>query len=164
MKISDIISGSILIVFGTAAALHARTFPHSEMVGFKAFGPGFFPSLIGALLAASGVLLIVRHVVNMRRGRASQHLVELAAWYRSPRRLINVLLVPGALLFYVLASNSLGYILSAFVILFVLIYRYGKRLLSATIIAVVATGVSFWVFNRLLFVPLPAGILKPLLY
>jgi putative tricarboxylic transport membrane protein len=73
--------------------------------------------------------------------------------------------VIGGLLLYILISDWLGFILTSLLLLsgWLALFRGGKPLSSFAIALAVTLGVDY-AFSQLLLVPLPLGVLQPLLY
>jgi putative tricarboxylic transport membrane protein len=67
------------------------------------------------------------------------------------------------LLFYILASESVGFIPIALVFLLALFVWLGVRLVPAVLTAVVTTITIHWFFSTMLRVPLPRGLLNAIL-
>jgi putative tricarboxylic transport membrane protein len=86
-------------------------------------------------------------------------------WLRSGPHIINFLAVVGGLLLYIVASDWLGFILTSLLLLFVwlVLFRGGKPISSLAIALAVTLAVNY-AFSQLLLVPLPLGLLQPLLY
>lgn len=156
MRVSDAIFGALLLLFGGAIVLYARTFPD---VPGHVYGPAAFPILIGAALALCGVLLVGRTVLA---GRPVLK-VELADWARSPRLVGNVVIVLSAIVGYILYSERLGFHLLAVVVLFGFFAWLRVRLWWCGAVAVGFTLVIHYLFVGLLRVPLPRGVLHPIL-
>jgi hypothetical protein len=76
---------------------------------------------------------------------------------RAPIRSIGVLM---ALVFYGVASEPLGFILSAFVMLAGLLTLFKVPRITAVAVAVAVPLVTYQVFAILLRVPLPRGLLE----
>ena len=75
------------------------------------------------------------------------------------------LLRPACLLLYILVSDRLGFILTALLLLAGwLLLLHGGRPISSLAIALGVTLAVDYLFSKLLLVPLPAGVLQPLLY
>lgn len=155
MKVSDVVTGFLLGIFGIAILLYSRTFP--EMPG-QNVGPSMFPSLIGAGFIICAVLLV-------RGGLASQ---PHAAWFncsdefRSPRNVLRFLLVPLVLVLYLAFSDYLGFIVVSMILLLALCLAFGVRPLTAVAVAVLGALCIHYLFYRLLEVPLPWGLLEPI--
>jgi putative tricarboxylic transport membrane protein len=151
MKINDAVVGALLAVLGVAILVHVQGYP--TIPGQK-YGPALFPGLIAAGMVICGVLLI-------RRGtRAGGPWLALAAWTRSPHRATNFLCVAGALVFYIAAADTLGFIVVGIVLLLVLFWKLGVRLRVAIPVAVIATLLVHLLFYKMMRVPLPWGVLS----
>jgi putative tricarboxylic transport membrane protein len=155
MRFNDAVFGIILVAFSAAMMIYAdTTFP--GLPG-QDYGPAFFPVGIGGVLFACGVILTVQGIAK----RHDQPLARFGDWIKSPRHIINLLLVLLSLVFFVVASDWLGFIPTSFLILAVLMYRFGCRPVMAVGLAIVVTLLTHSAFYLLLRVPLPWGILQP---
>ena len=152
MKLSDTASGLLAAILGVAVIALTRTFPpmHGQPIG-----PSLFPTLIGTVLIAAGALLIVADA--RRRGGA---FLQLDDWMRRPRMRLNFALVLAVLIFYALAVDRLGFILTAVTFLTVLFFAFGVRRGRVLPVAVAVTLVIHYGFYTLLRVPLPWGVLE----
>lgn len=150
MKLSDSLSGFVAAALGVAVALHARTFP--DMPG-QPVGPALFPMLIGIALFVLGAILVYS-------GRAQRPLVERGAWTRRPRSVVNFALVVADLLFYALAVDRLGFLITSIVFLSVLFLAFGVRRARVLPLAAAVTFLIHAGFYTLLRVPLPWGVLE----
>jgi len=155
MRFNDAVIGVFLIVFALAEIAYTQTFP--ALYG-QQFGPDLFPSVIGAGLLICGLLLVVSGIANRR----SVPLVDWGEWAGNRDAWINVIAVLGALIFYILASEPLGFIPVSLIILLTLLIRFGVGLLTAIAVAVVTTLIIHEIFAGLLLVPLPWGLLQPI--
>ncbi len=155
MRFNDAVFGIILMVFAAVTMIHAETtFP--GLPG-QDFGPAFFPVIIGGVLFACGAILTIQGIAKRR----TSPVVSMGEWVRSPKRIINFMLVIGSLIFYVLVSDFLGFIPTSVLILAVLTYRFGKGIVFALSSAVIVTLVMHTAFYIVLRVPLPWGLLQP---
>jgi putative tricarboxylic transport membrane protein len=75
----------------------------------------------------------------------------------------SLLLTLLALLVYILASETVGFIPIALVFLVALFFWLGVRPVPAVLTAVVTTIAIHWFFSTMLRVPLPRGWLDPIL-
>ena len=159
MRINDAVFGAVLLLFGAAVIAYARTFP--EMPG-QAYGPALFPTLIGVGFAATALVLLV---TGLRRRRGGEPLFAGGDWLRSPRHVGAFLAIVGGLLFYILFSNWLGFVLTSLLLLTGwLVLLRGGHWPSSIALALVVTLVVNYAFSQLLLVPLPLGLLEPILY
>jgi putative tricarboxylic transport membrane protein len=154
MRFNDAVFGVLLIVFAIAEIAYTRTFP---TLHGQAYGPDLFPILIGVGFLITGAILTWRGLAQ----RATQPLFEVGAWAADRRNVVNFALVLLALLFYILASDWLGFVPTAFIIMLVLLKSFGSGWVTALVIAALTTLGVQALFARLLLVPLPWGLLQP---
>jgi len=158
VRLNDAVIGVALILFALVMIWHTRTFP--AMPG-QNYGPALFPTLIGVGFIVTGVILTVS---GLRR-RDLEPLVGGGEWLRSGPHVVNFLAVVGGLLLYILVSDWLGFILTSLLLLFgwLVLFRGGKPISSLAIALAVTLAVNY-AFSQLLLVPLPLGLLQPLIY
>jgi putative tricarboxylic transport membrane protein len=156
LKFNDAVIGIFFILFGGVLFYVTRDFP--PMPG-QAYGPDLFPRLIGATMAFAGALLIAKGLRDHRDGGAWAAGLE---WMRNPRAVSNFVLVVGVLVFYVLVSDRLGFLVTGFLCLFALLawLRGFGSWASSAVIAVASVLVIQTLFGHLLRVPLPRGLLQ----
>ena len=154
MKLNDAVFGLLLVLLGGAVLAAIQGYPK---IPGQPVGPALFPGLIAAGLCIAGVLLIVQGW----RARSTQRWLAWDDWVRSPRHVLALAVLLGAIVFYILASEKLGFLLTAAPILLALFLVLRVRPLVAVAIAVVATLVIHFAFYKLLRVPLPWGVLTP---
>jgi putative tricarboxylic transport membrane protein len=152
MRIHDSLLALLLIALAVAIGVYARGFP--PMPG-QGFGPAFFPTLIAAGLLLAALVMLG----SASRRRRSTALLELDDWVRSPRKLAEMLLLVGGVLFYILLSESLGYLLAAPVALLMFLVATRVRMLVAVPVALFVPLLIHYIFYSGLRVPLPWGIL-----
>jgi putative tricarboxylic transport membrane protein len=158
VKIDDRLSGILFVLLGSLIIYWAKDLPTLRHIQY---GPGFFPTLIGIGFVAGGGVLVIRRLLALRKLATGTRLVALGAWCRSPRHVGGVVLTLGALVFYILVVQRLGFLLTMPVILGVLIGWWHRRWLTALVVALLATVCLQVFFQQLLTVPLPWGALEP---
>jgi len=151
MKINDAVMGGLLLVLAAAIGVYVSGFP--GMSGQR-YGAALFPGMIAAGFAACGALLLARGLREKARA------FGFAPWTREGPLVANFALVCGALLFYILASETLGFMVTGTLLLLVLFLKLGVRLSVSVVVAPIAALVIHLLFYKLLKVPLPWGILK----
>lgn len=155
MKVNDLVAGLFFLVVAGLFAAGAWNLPNPSQ---QPLGPSAFPLILGGLLALCAVLLAWQGTRATGRGPA----LALADWARSPAALARLLLVPGAVLFYVAASEALGFLLTAPLILVALFLAGGVRPRLALPLSLAAALVMHSIFYLGLGVQLPWGPLEPL--
>ena len=154
MKLSDTVWGALLLALALAVLWNVQSFPR---IPGQNIGPAAFPGLLAVLLGGCAIALIVRGV---RHG--AQH-VTLGQWLGSLHHVGNFLLTIAVLAFYIVAANTLGFIVCAVLILCALFLKLGVKVALAIPIAFVTAFVIHLIFYKMLRVTLPWGVL-PVLY
>jgi hypothetical protein len=96
---ADLLAGAVFVAFGLAFAVTSATY---EVGTPQRMGPGYFPLVLGGLLALLGVLIIVKGLV------AGAHPIGAVPW-----RSVVLLLV--AVLFFAATVRGLGLVPALFV-------------------------------------------------
>jgi putative tricarboxylic transport membrane protein len=156
MKFNDAVIGIFFILFGALLFYVTRNFP--PMPG-QAYGPDLFPRMIGAGMMIAGAILTVKGLRERREGAAWAVPFD---WMSSPRAVSNFILVVAVLVFYILASQRLGFLITGFLCLAALLFwlRGARTWASSTAIALASVIVIQLFFGQLLRVPLPWGVLQ----
>jgi putative tricarboxylic transport membrane protein len=155
MKFNDAVLGAVFLALSIAVLVAIQGYPK---IPGQSIGPGAFPGLIALLLGGCSIALIWRGW----RERRAQPLVAMGAWLGSPRHLLNFLVATGALAFYVLAADQLGFLVCGALILLSLFLALRVKPLLAVPLALVLPIVIHLIFYKLLRVPLPWGVLPVL--
>lgn len=154
MRFNNVAPGAVLVAFALAVIAYATTFPRLHG---QDYGPDLFPTLIAAGLLICGIILIMQGL----RARATTPLMELGDWAQDSRNILNVGLLLGGIVFYILVSDDLGFIPSSIIILTTLFIRFGSGWRSSLALALATTLIIHTLFAKVLLVPLPWGILLP---
>jgi putative tricarboxylic transport membrane protein len=152
MKLNDAIFGVVLLALGALVLFAIQSFPK---IPGQPVGPALFPGMIAAGLCVAGALLVLRGV----RDRARQPWLAWDNWVRSPRHIVALIVLLGCVVFYIIASDWLGFLPTAALILVALFSVLRVPPGRAALLAIVATLVIHFAFYKLLRVPLPWGVL-----
>ena len=150
MQLSDRVTGGVLVTLGGLAAWSGSRLP---AVPGQDVGPAAFPLLIGSGLVICGAL------IAFGIGRSFEVPEEDAPATTSRFNGLRVLIPPALLLFYMLASEPLGFLPTAAIMVFIGAVALGARLRLAVPMALVAPVFVHLAFYKLLRVPLPDGVL-----
>ena len=156
MRFSDTFIGLALLCFAAIVVGYASTFP--DIPG-QPYGPGLFPILIGIGMGVCGLILAVKGW-GQHRFRA---IFTGSEWLHSAHYLGAFVLSIAAVIFYIVAANTLGFLITSFILLSIMFLWLRRRILSSLCIAAGVTAVTYIIFFYLLSVPLPMGILRPLM-
>ena len=173
MKSNDVPIGAGLLVLSLLILWHVSSFPPAPGQPYNA---ALFPGIAAVGLALAAIALIVTGLRKRSEARAdkdvagAEELEKLAAGQETevletakvPSRMLAIILTAGAIVFYLLVANFLGFIITGTIILAVLMWSYGvtfKVLIPVSIIAALLIHLAFY---KLLSVPLPWGVLQPI--
>lgn len=152
MKLNDAVFGLLLTILGIAILVAIRSFP---TIPGQNVGPALFPGMIATGLCTGGLILMVQGW----RVRSSVPWVALEDWVRSPRHVLSFVLLVASVVFYILVSERLGFLISASIVLTALFYVLRVPLGTSVLVAVIASLLIHFAFYKLLRVPLPWGVL-----
>ncbi len=157
MHLSDRITGGFLLLLGLLAFWGGSRLPG---VPGQDVGPAVFPMVVGAGLMLCGALIAfgIGQSFEEPDPEPEEAHAGLARWL-GKRRVLAAFVPPALLLFYALASETLGFLPTAFVVVLAAALALGASARLALAMAVCAPPFVHLVFFKLLRVPLPAGIL-----
>ena len=157
MHLSDRVTGLFLVVLGALAFWAGSRLP---AVPGQDVGPAAFPVIIGSGLVVCGALIAagIGHSFEPPDAGEDGAVPGLA---RSLGRMgwLAAALPPVLLIFYVVASDALGFLLTAAILLLVSARALGASWGLAVGMMLVAPPVVQLIFGKLLRVPLPDGLL-----
>lgn len=145
--------GSSLAWVGLAISICIGSFRIS-LGSFHAPGPGFFPFISGAVLGVLAVLVYFQ----ARRKRRSASEAEKRLW-TNRSGLKKVALIMIALIIYGASMPFLGFLISTFIFLFFVLRAIEPQPWVLVLFeSVLATGLSYLIFEIWLQAQLPGGI------
>jgi len=153
MKLNDAVFGLLLMLLGAGVLFAVQGYPK---IPGQPVGPALFPGLVATGLCIAGALLVAR---GWRR-RAEQPWLRWDDWVRSPRHVLALAVLLGAVVLYIAAAQAVGFLPLATLILLALLLVLRVRPALAVVVAVIAALVVHFAFYKLLKVPLPWGLLQ----
>ncbi|MEZ5739363.1 MAG: tripartite tricarboxylate transporter TctB family protein [Burkholderiaceae bacterium] len=154
MKVDDALIGAVLLLLSLVILWHVSSFPP---VPGQPYGSSLFPMLAAAGMGLGSLVLTFK-------GWRERRLVRTARAVESgdaPTGLLPVVVIVGAILFYIFFVDTLGFIVCGILILTALMLLFRVPFRWIVPVAVLATLVIHTGFYRLLKVPLPWGVLSP---
>jgi putative tricarboxylic transport membrane protein len=174
MKSNDVPIGVGLLGLALLILWHVSYFPPSPGQPYNA---ALFPGIAAVGLAGAAIALIISGLRKKRQEHqagfesagqvgpevlpASGPEVEVLETAPVPSRLLAILLTAGAIVFYLIAANFLGFIITGAIILAVLMWSYGVAFKVLVPVSIIGAFVIHVAFYKLLSVPLPWGLLQP---
>jgi putative tricarboxylic transport membrane protein len=168
---ADVAAGGVTLLLGALLTIAALQIPPSTFAN-SVVQPRHLPIVIGAGLVLCGLALTVQALlVGRLRGEQEvpesliddlpDEIEELPEPPESPRHLV---VLSALFIGYLMTFIPLGFAVSTFLFLFVGATALEPRRIRRNLIyALLFSGVVYFVFDRLLEVALPAGILSGLL-
>jgi putative tricarboxylic transport membrane protein len=153
VKFNDAVLGFVFLALSIAVLVTVQGYPK---IPGQSIGPGAFPGLIAVLLGGCSVALIWRGIRN------KGSLVAVGAWLGSLEHVRNFLITVGALVFYIFAADTLGFLICGALILLCLFWTLRVRPAVALPLALFLPVLIHLIFYKLLRVPLPWGVLPVL--
>ena len=150
MKLSipmDMVLGLLFALGGAAIFSHALTL--APLPGMNV-GPGLFPSIVGIGMVLMGLALAAQGWLGRAAAR-DPAAPPLLTWFAVG----IVAAIAGAIVLMPL----LGFLIGGTLFSIVIVLVSGGRLLPALIFSPLATGTIYLLFNTVLRVPLPRGLL-----
>ena len=150
MKKNDVIYGAVFIALGIFIFTQTVSYPSLEK-GHP--GPGLFPNLLAILFIIFGSVLIYKALKPLSAKGGEKEVPS------GPKKVSNAFFVLGIVIVFVTVFNSVGFLITSAVLLFLLMKKLGVTLLRSAIASLVITLFINLMFSKILRVPLPAGIL-----
>ncbi len=150
MGARDLTSGLFLVVISIVTCIMAYRLGlgsgSNPGAGFAAFG-------IAGLLGLMSLYLVVKGLVQMVRKRDKEEALPAILW-KKPVLILVVLATYGVFF------DSLGFPLSTFMLMMLLIWAFGRRKLTlALFVSIITATSSYALFVTALGLPLPLGVL-----
>ena len=156
MKLNDAVFGAVFLALSLLVLWTIQGYPK---IPGQNVGPSAFPGVIAVGLAVCALLLIR----NGWRARASSPWFERGQWTRQPQQVTAFVVTVATLALYVMASERIGFLIVAIVMLTAMMLALRVRVVPALLVALAASVVIHVAFYKGLRVPLPWGVL-PVLY
>lgn len=150
MKVSDFTLALMLLALAAAMVVGATSFP--PMPG-QAFGPRLFPNLVATGFVLCALVLIGRAA----KARAIKLAIVTPDWWSEPGRRGNLAILLGSIVAYTLLVERVGFVLTTFAMLVLLMKRLGAGWRATLIASFLGTLVTYLLFAYWLRVPLPNG-------
>lgn len=148
MNKNDFFAGLIFVVLGVIIILLTIPFPS---LGEGHPGPGLFPNILAGLFTFFGFLLLIK----ARQPQSKQPEIEDTG----KKNIVNALFVLGVIIAFMLLESNLGFILTSFILLFLLMKKLGTSPIKSTCFSILITLFIYSLFYKILRVPLSPGLL-----
>lgn len=155
MKLNESVLGAAFCALGLWTVFYSAGLPKPRHLDY---GPGLFPTLIGAGLVICGGIQVI---AGLLRWRAAP-IIDRPAWLGDRRLVLNLAVIPAACLFYYFTAESLGFLFTGLMILVIMLLVGGVAPVRATAVSLIMITAITMIFASILHVPLPWGVLAPI--
>jgi putative tricarboxylic transport membrane protein len=145
MRINDRVFGMLMLIISVAYGYEATQFP-IPFGGQESVGPETFPIMLSLLLGISSIYMILRPDPD-EKWAPSAMLLELG-------------IVVLSLLAFAWAIEPVGFMPAAALVVSFLSWRMGASITKSLITGVSSSVVIFFLFNNVLELALPLGLLE----
>jgi putative tricarboxylic transport membrane protein len=135
-------------------------FPDAATGGQQMTGPAFYPRVLAVVLVFCGIMQIISGF-KMLRQEGGVESVDLKALLFSPG-VINILTVCAMILFYIYALEDVGFFITTYTVLVLLMWRFKVPWIKNLLFSAVLVAVLYLVFGVVFTIVLPGGLLEPL--
>ncbi|MDF2487445.1 MAG: putative tricarboxylate transport protein TctB [Pseudomonas sp.] len=142
-----------LILLAACAALAVMAWPYQAAFSYEPVGPRAYPLLMLGLMGLALLYLAVRPTPIVRKDDEPE---------LDRETLTKIGLCVALLLVFAATFESLGFILSSILIGVPMARLYGGRWLHSAVIVVAMSLLLYWLFDYVMDVPLPLGLLDVL--
>ena len=142
-----------LVLLAVCAALAVMAWPYQAAFSYEPVGPRAYPLLMLGLMGLGLLYLVFRPTPIVRKDDEPE---------LDRETLTKITACVGLLIVFAATFEALGFILSAVLIGLPMARLYGGRWLHSAIVVVGMSLLLYWLFDRVMDVPLPLGLLSVL--
>lgn len=145
MRVNDRVFGMFMLILAVAYGWEATQFP-VPFGGGESVGPETFPIILSFVLGISAIYMMVRPDDDQ-------------AW-PAKTMLLELGMIVVAIFVFAWAIEPIGFIPAAFFVVSFLCWRMGAKVKSSLIMGLVSSVLIFLLFNYVLELALPLGLLE----
>ena len=149
MGTRDYIGGGIFIALGVFIWSLTMQFPSLD-AGHP--GPALFPRVLGTLFIFFGSMVVWKG--HKTRGEQEESIRQ-----EGSLNYFNPILVIILIAAFIVLANKLGFIITGVAILFILMMKLRVSLLKRSLVSALLVCFVYFIFSKILRVPLPIGLL-----
>jgi hypothetical protein len=171
----DLLAGVLGIFSGITFFLLGLGMPVLIAKGYP--GPFFFPMISSIVLITSGMLLTFKYLIRWRRTRnmgknsflENRELPTLESFVASiggfigGKGYLNVIIFLASLIAYIFSISYIGFLLSSFIFMYIVMTIYGVRMIDTVIYSTVTIIFIYILFIVIFKIAVPEPILGSIL-
>jgi putative tricarboxylic transport membrane protein len=153
----DHIIGIVCIILSIIILSTTRSFPKATTGFSDLSGPSFYPNVLAFLFLFCGLYQIIS---GLRKQEVSNVIDLSSSWNAiSKPGSLNIFVTIALILCFILFMEPLGFIVCSYMILFILMWRFGVPLLKNAIYSAIFVLLLNAIFGKLFTIYLPSGVL-----
>jgi hypothetical protein len=153
----DHIIGTVCIILAVVILVTTRSFPKATTGASDLSGPSFYPNLLAYVFLVCGLYEIIGGF-RKQKGRKPLDLAHFWDSITKPGPL-NILLTIALILFFIFLMETLGFMVCSYVILFILMGRFGVPLFKNIVYSAIFVLLLNVIFAKIFTIYLPSGVL-----
>lgn len=142
-----------LALLALCAVLAVMAWPYQAAFSYEPVGPRAYPLLMLGLMGLGLLYLAIRPTPIVRKDDEPE---------LDRETLVKIVACVGLLIVFAATFEALGFILSAVLVGIPMARLYGGRWLHSAIVVIGMSVFLYWLFDRVMDVPLPLGLLDVL--
>lgn len=135
----------------------SRSFPKTTTGASDLTGPAFYPNVLALVFIFCGVLEIITGF-RESEGKVILNFSGLLNGLRNPG-VLNIFFIIALILFFIFFMEALGFMVTAYFIIFILLWRFGVPLARNLAYSAGFVILLYLIFGKLFTIYLPSGIL-----
>jgi hypothetical protein len=134
----------------------SRSFPKTTTGASDLTGPAFYPNVLALVFIFCGVL----EIITGFRGSEGNVILNFSGLFTGLRNpgVVNIFCIIALILFFIFFMEALGFIVAAYLMLFILMWRFGVLLLRNIVYSAAFVALLYLIFGKLFTIYLPSGI------
>jgi hypothetical protein len=147
MYFNDAVSGIAILIFSLVIFTLTRNYPTLDN---KFYGPALFPRLIAVIMFFLSLTLIIKGGKKLKTKKEKVFMTDI-----SGEGYLNLCTLLLGIIAYIFLAEYVTFPIIAFIYLFLSMFRLKVRPLFSALISVIVVTIVYFLFIRILRVPLP---------
>ena len=149
--------GAVCIILAVVILVTTRSFPKATTGASDLTGPSFYPNLLAYVFIICGLYEIIGGF-RKQEGRKPFDFTRFWDSISKPGPL-NILLTISLILFFIFLMEALGFMVCSYIILFILMWRFGVPLFKNIVYSAIFVLLLNVIFAKIFTIYLPSGVL-----
>ena len=153
----DHVIAAVCLLLGTAVLILTQSFPQGAASTIRLPGPSFFPNLLAIILIIIGIYEAVAGYLSGRNAGENRP-VNILTSLKDPKS-VTIFIILAMLIFFIFFLKILGFFVTSFIFLFVILHRLGVTWWKDLITSLAFLLIVYIIFVEIFTTRFPSGIL-----